>query len=85
MRQILLSVVLVCVAGCATRPTSPMAVGDSYQVRLTDSANVAQVDVVDTAGDWVRLRYHKNSPRVDSSLDDVWVNSSHIIWVVPYR
>ena len=76
MRRVFSSAVLACVAGCATRSASPMVVGSSYNVRLTDSANVAQVDVVDSDGEWVRLRYHENSPRVDSTLDDVWVNSS---------
>ena len=85
MRHVLVSTVLMCVAGCGMHATSPMTIGSSYQVRLTDSGNVAQVRVVETAGDWVRLRYHENSPRVDPGQDEVWVNSNHIVWLVPYR
>ena len=84
MRYLLISACVFFVAGCATRPSSPMLVGSSYQVRLTDSPDVSQVRVVETAGDWVQFSYLENSPRVDD-LEEVWVNRSHIVWLIPYE
>ena len=63
-----------------------MLVGSKYQVHITDSpGGVSQVRVVKIEGDWVQFRYDENSTRVDPNLDEVWVNSNHIIWLVPYE
>ncbi len=85
MRYWAVSAILLSAAGCAMHPQSPVRVDRSYQIRLTDSPNVSQVRVMETTGDWIRLQYHENSPRVDPGLDDVWVNASHIVWLAPYE